>query len=39
MLALLAALRSYKTVALCVIDGPINGHSFLAYVEQMLCRP
>lgn len=32
----LAALRSDHITALCVIDGPINGDSFLAYVEQVL---
>jgi transposase len=31
-----AALRSDRIAAPCVIDGPINGESFLAYVEQML---
>ena len=33
---LLAALRHDRIDAPCVIDGPINGESFLAYVEQML---
>jgi transposase len=32
----LAALRSDGVTAPCVIDGPINGRSFLAYVEQIL---
>ena len=32
----LAALRHDRIVAPCVIDGPINGESFRAYVEQML---
>jgi transposase len=32
----LAALRSDSVTAPCVIDGPINGKSFLAYVEQIL---
>jgi transposase len=32
----LAALRSDRIDAPCVIDGPINGTSFLAYVEQVL---
>lgn len=32
----LAALRSDRFDARCVIDGPINGQSFLAYVEQIL---
>src|SRR5712671_8064599 len=35
-LTFLAALRSDRIDAPCVIDGPINGASFLAYVEQML---
>ena len=35
-LTFLAALRSDRIAAPCVIDGPINGESFLAYVEQML---
>jgi hypothetical protein len=34
-LTFLAALRCDRIVAPCVIDGPINGRSFLAYVEQM----
>jgi transposase len=32
----LAALRHDRITAPCVIDGPINGRSFLAYVEQFL---
>lgn len=32
----LAALRHDGITAPCVIDGPINGDSFLAYVEQIL---
>jgi transposase len=35
-LTFLAALRSDRIDAPCVIDGPINGESFLAYVEQFL---
>jgi len=35
-LTFLAALRSDRIEAPCVIDGPINGQSFLAYVEQIL---
>jgi transposase len=35
-LTFLAALRCDRIDAPCVIDGPINGDSFLAYVEQML---
>src|SRR5947207_6476528 len=35
-LTLLAALRSDRFDAPRVIDGPINGESFLAYVEQVL---
>jgi len=35
-LTFLAALRSDRLNAPCVIDGPINGRSFLAYVEQIL---
>jgi hypothetical protein len=30
----LAALRCDRIDAPCVIDGPINGETFLAYVEQ-----
>ncbi len=37
-LTFLAALRSDRIVAPCVIDGPINGESFLAYIEQILVR-
>jgi transposase len=35
-LTFLAALRCNRIDAPCVIDGPINGDSFLAYVEQVL---
>ena len=35
-LTFLAALRCDGLVAPCVIDGPINGVSFRAYVEQVL---
>jgi len=35
-LTFLAALRRDRLEAPCVIDGPINGRSFLAYVEQIL---
>ena len=35
-LTFLAALRHDRIAAPCVIDGPINGQSFLAYVEQFL---
>ena len=35
-LSFLAALRHDRIEAPCVIDGPINGESFLAYVEQVL---
>jgi transposase len=35
-LTFLAALRHDRLDAPCVIDGPINGESFLAYVEQVL---
>ena len=35
-LTFLAALRHDGINAPCVIDGPINGQSFLAYVEQVL---
>ena len=34
----LAALRCDKITAPCVFDGPINGQSFLHYVEQFLVR-
>jgi transposase len=35
-LTFLAALRSDRIDAPCVLDGPINGDSFIAYVEQFL---
>jgi transposase len=35
-LTFLAALRHDRLEAPCVIDGPINGRSFRAYVEQLL---
>jgi hypothetical protein len=35
-LTFLAALRSDRIDAPCVIDGPINGQSFLAYIKQLL---
>ena len=35
-LTFLAALRHDRISAPCVIDGPINSESFLAYVEQVL---
>jgi transposase len=35
-LTFLAALRADRIDAPCVIDGPINGRSFQAYVEQFL---
>ena len=35
-LTFLAALRCDRIDAPCVIDGPINGETFLAYVEQVL---
>ena len=35
-LTFLAALRCDRIAAPCVIDGPINGISFRAYVEQFL---
>ena len=35
-LTFIAALRSDRIDAPCVIDGPINGVSFLAWVEQSL---
>jgi hypothetical protein len=35
-LTFLAALRLDRIDASCVIDGPINGTTFLAYVEQVL---
>ena len=37
-LTFLAALRCDRIEAPCVLDGPINGLSFLAYVEQTCCR-
>jgi transposase len=35
-LTLIAALRCDRIEAPCVFDGPINGRSFAAYVEQVL---
>jgi transposase len=35
-LTFLAALRCDRIDAPCVVDGPIDGESFLAYVEQIL---
>src|SRR5437899_8806629 len=35
-LTFLAALRHDRIDAPCVIDGPINGESFLSYIEQVL---
>ena len=35
-LTFLAALRHDRLTAPCLFDGPINGESFLAYVEQVL---
>jgi hypothetical protein len=35
-LTFLAALHADRIAAPCVLDGPINGASFLAYVEQSL---
>jgi transposase len=35
-LTFIAALRADQVTAPCVFDGPINGRSFLAYVEQIL---
>ena len=35
-LTFLAALRVDRVVAPCVLDGPVNASSFLAYVEQIL---
>lgn len=32
----IAALRHDRVTAPCLIDGPINGQAFLAYVEQFL---
>jgi transposase len=37
-LTFLAALRRDRIDAPCVIDGPINGESFLSYVEQILVK-
>jgi transposase len=34
-----AGLRSTALTAPCVIDGPMNGNAFLAYVEQVLAPP
>lgn len=33
---LIAAVRGDGVIAPCVLDGPINGETFRAYVEQML---
>jgi transposase len=35
-LTFLAGLRHDRVTAPCVVDGPINGRAFLAYVEQIL---
>jgi transposase len=35
-LTFLAALRHERIDAPCVLDGPVNGQTFLAYVEQFL---
>ena len=35
-LTFLAALRRDRIDAPCVLDGPINGENFLAYIEQFL---
>jgi transposase len=35
-LTFIAALRHDRLAAPCVIDGPVNGESFLAYIEQIL---
>lgn len=35
-LTFLAALRHDRITAPCVLDGPINGESFRAYIEQFL---
>ena len=35
-LTLLAALRADRIDAPCVLDGPVNGRSFLAYIEHFL---
>jgi transposase len=37
-LTFLGALRCDRLTAPCVFDGPINGESFRAYVEQLLVR-
>ena len=37
-LTFLGALRYDRLIAPCVFDGPINGESFRAYVEQQLVR-
>ena len=37
-LTFLAALRCDAITAPCVVDGPINGATFLAYVEQVLVK-
>jgi hypothetical protein len=37
-LTILGALRCDRLTAPCVFDGPINGESFRAYVEQQLVR-
>ena len=37
-LTLIAALRADGITAPCVFDAPINGQSFLAYVEQALVK-
>ena len=34
-----AGRRSTALAAPCVIDGPMNGNAFLAYVEQVLVPP
>src|SRR3546814_11737735 len=38
-LTFLAALRHDRIDAPCVLDGPINGQLFTAYVEQFLVPP
>jgi transposase len=38
-LTFIAALRAGKITAPFVLDGPINGDAFLAYVEQVLVPP
>jgi putative transposase len=35
-LTFLTALRARTLTAPCVFDGPINGHSFRAWIEQQL---